>query len=360
MAGIIAWLRASGRGRCGWEPLTLIVVACLLPVWMCVQSYFHPQDLLALGLAFAAMACALRRRWAAAGILCALAVLSQQFALLVAAPLLLLAPASRRIVFAAAGLATGALVVIPLAAITSGHALRAIALGTGDNPSEGGTVFWEFRLHGVLVVLLSRVAPVAASLVLAWWVSRRLGDAALAPVTLLSVVAVSLGLRLVFEQNLFSYYFMALAVSLVLLDVTDGYLRGSVLAWLAALTLVICGYSVLPFTAVAWGSYSHVDPVPLFIGALALVIVLVQVLRGGDRRTLWPWIGVAAVDLLILWPTANPLTHHRVVWFWQVILVVPGLLLAAHPLLSKLATPMAGGPPDGGSDSLTLTSQDRS
>jgi Glycosyltransferase family 87 len=88
MVGVVAWLRASGRGRCGWEPATLVMVACLPPVWMCFQLVFHPQDLLALGLALCAMACVRRGRWVGAGILIALAVLSQQFALLVAAPLL--------------------------------------------------------------------------------------------------------------------------------------------------------------------------------------------------------------------------------------------------------------------------------
>ena len=79
---------ASGRGRGsrGWEPATLVVVACLLPVWMCVQSFFHPQDLLAMGLALCAMACACHGRWAGAGVLVALAVLAQQFTLLVAVP----------------------------------------------------------------------------------------------------------------------------------------------------------------------------------------------------------------------------------------------------------------------------------
>ena len=77
MVGVIVWLRTSGRGHRGWEPVTLLIVAGLLPVWMCVQSVFHPQDLIALGLALAAMACARRQRWLAAGILLALAVLSQ-------------------------------------------------------------------------------------------------------------------------------------------------------------------------------------------------------------------------------------------------------------------------------------------
>ena len=51
LVGIVALLRASERGRCGWEPATLVVVATLPPVWMCVAGYFHPQDLFAMGLA---------------------------------------------------------------------------------------------------------------------------------------------------------------------------------------------------------------------------------------------------------------------------------------------------------------------
>ncbi len=138
MAGVVVWLRAAGRGRTGWEPLTLVIVACLLPVWMCVQSYFHPQDLLAMGLGLSAMACGLRGRWILAGILCALAVLSQQFALLVAAPLFVLAPSTRRVSFAVAGVVTGAIAVLPLAALTSGHALRGVAVGTGETMRSGG------------------------------------------------------------------------------------------------------------------------------------------------------------------------------------------------------------------------------
>ena len=139
MIGAVAWLRAAGRGRCGWEPATLIVLACLPPVWMCVQSYFHPQDLLAMEYALSAMACARRGRWVGAGIL-VLAVLSQQFTLLVAAPLLLLAPATRRVSYVAAALTTAALVVLPLGILTSGHAWRSITFGTGAFPVPSGAV----------------------------------------------------------------------------------------------------------------------------------------------------------------------------------------------------------------------------
>ncbi len=276
LAGVVAWLRTAGRGRRGWEPVTLMFISGLLPVWMCVQTVFHPQDLLALGLALSAMACACRGRWLAAGVLCALAVLSQQFALLVVVPLLVLAPARRKVSFVAAGTLTGAIVVVPLAVMTSGHALRAIALGTGDNPAAGGTVLWETHAYGVAGVLLYRVAPIAVSVLLSWWVWRRLGPGALEPVALMSLVAISLGLRLVFEANLFTYYFMALAVTLVLLEVTRGSIRRALVAWLAALTLVVCRISIMPFGAVPWGNYLQNDLIPLFIGGAALLAVLIQ------------------------------------------------------------------------------------
>ena len=61
---------------------------------MSVQTVFHPQDMLAIGLALAGIACARRDRWVLAGGFCALAILSQQFSLLIAAPLSIVAPAT--------------------------------------------------------------------------------------------------------------------------------------------------------------------------------------------------------------------------------------------------------------------------
>ena len=77
MAGAIAFLRAVGRGRRGWEPVTLLVLASLPPVWSAVGNIFHPEDLVAMGLALGGVACVFRRWWAWAGILIALAVLSR-------------------------------------------------------------------------------------------------------------------------------------------------------------------------------------------------------------------------------------------------------------------------------------------
>jgi hypothetical protein len=345
MAGIVAWLRTSGRGRCRWEPLTLLVVAVLLPVLLCVQTFFHPQDLLALGLALAALACARRERWLMAGVLVALAVLSQQFALLVAVPLFLLTPPAKRLTLAGAAVVTGAIVVLPLAVLTSGHVVRAIALGTGDNPSQGGTVLWETHAYGVAGILLYRVAPIVLSALLSLWVLRRLGPRALDAVPLMSVVAISLGLRLVFEANLFAYYFMALAVTVVLLEVTRGSIRRTSVAWLAALTLVISHISVMPFGPTKWGGYVQKDLVPVLIGGAVLLAILERVVRGGDRRSLWPWVVVAAVDLFTLLPGGNAFSAGNVIWFWQIALVVPGILLAAQPLAGNIRANGTAGRP---------------
>ena len=66
---------------------------------------------------------------------------------------------------------------------------------------------------------------------------------------LISLVATSLALRLVFEQNIFGYYFMALCVTLVLLDVISGRIRGELVAWLALITLVSRSLGVSSTTA---------------------------------------------------------------------------------------------------------------
>jgi len=341
LVGIVAWLRASGRGRCGWEPATLVLVACLPPVWMCIENVFHPQDLMALGLALCAMACAHRGRWISAGILVALAVFTQQFALLVAAPLLVLAPAKRRIPYAVAALITGCVITLPLLIVTAGRALRAVTIGTGNSPSVGGTVLWQLHLYGAQAVLLSRVTPILLSVALSWWVLRRLGPGALRPVVVTSIVAVSLGLRLVFEQNLFPYYFMALAVSLVLLDAVRGSVRNSTLAWLAAVVLVFCVSRGL-----AWKLPLHLETlIPLLIVAPALLATLSRVLRGSNSRNLLPWLGVAACAVLT-WPDhVDPLNLQPLTWLWQMALVVPGIMLAAGALLADIGLAKSESPP---------------
>ena len=334
VVGVIWLLRASGRGRCGWEPTAVILVACLPPVWWCIEFFFHPQDLVALGLALAAMGCVLRSRWIGAGILIALAVLTQQFALLVALPLLIVAPAGKKVRFVGAATITGLLVVGPLLVLTSGSAARFIFLGSGDAVGRGGTMLWELHLNGAPLVVVSRIVPLALSLVLAWLVAKRLGPGALQPSALIALVAVSLILRLVFEENMFGYYFMALAVSLVLLDVVQGRVRESLVAWLVMVTLV---YSEGDLGSVMWRQWWGQDAshwVPAVVMIVALLLVVRRVLQHQIGWNLLVWAALV-VGALILWPVStNPLHHEPATWLWQALLVAIGIVLAAGPLRS--------------------------
>ncbi len=336
MVGVVAFLRATGRGRRWWDPTMVLALACLPPVWVSVRYYFHPQDLMALGLSLAALACALRGRWAGAGVLVAFAVLSQQFALLVAAPLLVLAPgAARRGRYVGGALAAAVLVLVPLLAASSGAAWKAITLGSGDNPSKGGTVIWEIDHHHALIVVgVSRILPIVAALAISWWASRRLGVATLTPVILISLVALTLSLRLVFEQNIFSYYFMALAVLLVLLDVAQGHIRGSLMAWLGVVTLVF------HIPTYMFGAAEKMHPAAV-VPPLLVLVAVIAVASGVVRNSASSWSlflwSAMAVCSLVTWPSAvNPLFHPVPAWLREVVVVGSGIMLAAGPALDEL------------------------
>ena len=337
MAGVIAMLRASGRGRCGWEPMALVLMACVPAVWMPLVTFFHPQDIVAMGLALCGLACARRSWWVWAGIFLALAITTQQFALLVFAPLLVLAPPNRRLTFVKAAVATAAFVVGPFLAVAGRRAIGPVLLGSGNNVGYEGTLLRELHLHGTPLLLASRVLPIVVSMVLARWALRRLGPVALEPVPLVSLIAVSLSLRLVFDQNLFGYYFMALAVSLVILDVVCGRVRGQLIAWLAAVTLA---FNPVPWgflsNGTSWGFEAHED-LPLVFMTVALLLIVSDVVRRRIRWYLVTWLVLVALAFSNLPPWATtPLRHALPTWVWQVVLVPTGAALALGPLLSSM------------------------
>ena len=70
-----------------------------------------------------------------------------------------------------------------------------------------------------------RVLPILVAMALAWWATRRLGRRVVNPIPLMSLIATSLSMRLVFEEGLFPYKFMALAVMLVVLAVVQRAVR---------------------------------------------------------------------------------------------------------------------------------------
>ena len=341
LAGVVALLRASGRGRTGWEVAGVVLVALTPLVWEPVLDEFHPQDLFAMGLVLLGLACALRRSWVWAGALLGLAVLSQQFALLVLVPLFVVAPARGRWRLAAASVASGFLVALPFLA-TSRRAWHAIAIGTGNSPSFGGTFVRFLHLHGTPLVLVSRVLPIAVAAALAWWVLRRLGALALEPIPLLSLMATCMSLRLVFEQNLFGYYFMALAVMLVLLEVVCGRIRGELVAWIA---MAVLAYNPVPwglaFNAPSWTFQlaAHLREIGM---AIALVLIAWDAAHRRVRWYLVAWFVIAILAFGEWSPWTDTVRTQLHPWLWQLILLPTGVALAAWPLVGTLRRPKTG------------------
>ena len=345
LAGFIALLRAGGRGRTRWEAFGACLLAVVPIVWMPLLFEYHPQDLVTVGLGLGGTACVLRGRWVWAGVLVGLSMTSQQFGLLVLIPLFIVIPGRKRWRFLVASAAAVALVSGPFLLATSGRAIHAVLTGTGDSETRGGTVLWDLLSHPgpfggtqtAPLIFISRVGPIVVSAALAWWAVRRLGPRALEPVPLVSLVATSLSTRLVFEQDLFGYKFLALAVMLIVLDIVRGRLRGQVVAWLALVTMAFNPIR-LNDTTPGW-RYHVATAIPLTCMTVVLVVILLNAIGHKVRWYLVAWLAIAAYAFL-RWPVwlPNGLPAAQPLWFWQLVLVIPGVVMAASPLFGWMRT----------------------
>jgi hypothetical protein len=339
LVGTVMLVRASGRGRTRLEALSCLLLSCAPPVFACLVIFFHPEDILAMGLLLIAMALALRGRWLGAGILIGIAFTAQQFALLAAATLFVLVPARHRVRFLIGAVVAAIVIDLPVVLATSGRALKVVLTGSsraGSNiRSSGGSVLWEFDLHGFLLFLLSRVLPIVATLAVAWWFRRRLGDRVLEPANLIALVGVSMVFRLIFEVNLFGYYFMATSVLLILVDVASGRLRGETMAWLGLVTLA--------FNPVHWGFYSNVTShseilyyslqiVVLTIGVLSMIYDAMKH-RVRLYKVVWLVLVLISSESKIWGRTIALVYFHS--WVWQIIFVPTALALLLHALLTS-------------------------
>jgi hypothetical protein len=219
--------------------------------------------------------------------------------------------------------------------LTSGRAFRAIFLGTGFSPTFGGTLLQEAGLHGNVLTDIARVVPLLASLLLSWLVVRRLGAAVLEPTALISLIATSLFLRLVFELNLWGYYFLSASVLLVLLDVVRGHIRGTTVAWLALVTLVfnpVLMYSFADGQTYDLGAFRALQIV--FI-TVALLIFLLDLIHKHVRWYLVAWLVLSLVAYVKHGWMYGPSNSAFPTWFWQLVLVSTGIWLVAGPILEK-------------------------
>ncbi len=334
VAGVVAVLRAIGRGGTRWEALGVLLVGLTPAVWMPVLDYYHPEDLLAVGLMLGGLACFARRNWGWSGLLLGLAVTSQQFALLALVPLVVAAPARARWRLLVAAGAAWALVSLPVVAATSGRALGAVVFGTGNAATFGGTLLWETGVRGNALTFFSRIVPIILAAVIAWWVVRRVGPRVLQPVPLVSLVATCVSLRLVFEKGLFDYKFMALAVMLIVLAITQRRITGRLVVWLALVPLAFNPVPTgLAVNARSWGF----DATSGFEVACILAGLLLVAWDASRRRVRWYLVAGVVLALCAFVhrpPMIDSVRAPFAVWFWQLVLVGSGVVMAAGPLVS--------------------------
>ena len=237
-SGCVGLLRAFGKGLSAREPLALFALALCPPVFAGLEQYFHPQDLIAIGLCLWALAALLKERWAWLGVLLGIAFFSQQFSILVALPLLLLVPSRHKVTALSALVVTAIVIVVPLAILTDGRSLASSFIGTALYPETPGDLLWELHVGNTVAAGLERLCPIVGSVLLTLWAKRRFLDAVLESATLLSLVATALSLRLVFEERVWAYYFLAGAVVLVVRYVLESRVSVAFLGWLVVLIVV--------------------------------------------------------------------------------------------------------------------------
>jgi hypothetical protein len=307
-------------------------------VWAPLIQYYHPQDLVAVGLSLAGIACVLRRNWVWAGVLFGVAITAQQFALLAFLPVLVLVPRNWRVRLFVSSIAGWVVISLPILALTGGRAWSAILLGTGDARTLGGTLLWDLRLPSGTVLFASRVLPLIVSVLGAWWVRNRLGERALFPVPLVALIAASMSLRIVFEKGLFGYKFMAMTVMLIALDTVRGRFRGQTFAWIALATIA---FDPIPLSgSLNVTSFDHTVSEAAPIAFVAVAALWIGWDLAHRRRPHWyvtVFLIVAACAFL-QWPLwhINPARPALPKWAWQLILVPTGLALALRPLFGEM------------------------
>ena len=344
LAGVVVVLRASGRGHNGWEAVTLLTVALASPVYTSVSQYFHPQDLLAMGLILLAIGSALKSRWVWAGVLIGLSFTSQQYALLALAPLIVVVPANRRARFLCSTALSIAVIDGPFIIASAGRAFKTVLMGSSrlgilgsrHFHAYGGTVLFASRLRGVGLFVVARALPVVFAVAIALWAYKRLGPRVLEIEALLSLLATTLALRLAFEENLYGYYFMALTVLLLCGEDVRRRMSGKVLTWI--------GMVLVAFTPIPWFVYLRWEPrgLNLFMALPVLFeVIAVGSFLVGIRRRQYHWYLLAASVIVAL--TCFPpiygnqwSIHSAPSWIWQIILVPTGLYLASDSLRTSL------------------------
>lgn len=338
-AGLAFVLRVARQCASLFEPLAALVVTLSPAVVHSLTNYFHPEDLLALGLTLLAAAELLRGRASSAGAILGLAVAAQPLALLATTVLGVVAVRTRRWQLLASVAATLALVALAVGALTQGRGLRPTLMGSNrivpssgvPTHSAGGTVLAAAHLSGLALFALARLAPLLTAAAVTWWVTGRNARASHDAPTVLSLLGLAFVARLVFEENIFSYYFAAVVVMLVAADFARGRWRTSSATWLVLCALA---YPFLPLSYFTSTRHWPISPY-LFAPGAFIIFATCAVVRAWPRRRNWYLLGAViwtvATDFPGLW-SRPPDTRIAPLWLIQLVLVAGAGVILGAPL----------------------------
>ena len=218
-----------------------ICLAVTPPVFFAVQEYFHPQDQLALAFFLVAAGVYLRHGFALSGVLLAGAYVTQQYTAIGIVILVVLAVGNARWRLLGGFIVSlGVFTAVAWWRLGS-SVLKPTLLGTGQSRINPGTLMAELHVPTLLGLGISRVAPLVLAGLLGAWCARRRPEFANDPELLLGLLAVGWSLRVLLEINLFGYYLLATAATLVLRDIVARRTSRTTL-WLLLGSLVSFGH----------------------------------------------------------------------------------------------------------------------
>lgn len=261
----IVWVAGRAARNSVWRLQLLVFIAA---VWAPV-GWFHPEDTIAC--ACLLWACLMSERDSrVSGALVALAVLTKQWALWPALPIVLAAPARKRTLTAFYAFALPALVMVPF--FLASHATYTSLTGTLASLRYGQPQLWASLAYGSRSLAnanLSRLAWGVVSVVIALRVRRVASVEAI-----IAGVGVVMLARLVFEPVLFGYYVVPAAVFAIVWCERNG--RPVVLRAITASAL--CAFCM-----------PHTYPSPVFFAMLAFGLgyvcgpIVASLFVGGGR-----------------------------------------------------------------------------
>jgi hypothetical protein len=234
--GSLSFLRTTSRSHTRSEWLLLGALALSPGAVFAFTDYYHPEDLLAIGLLLACAGALRREHYVGVGFIGVLAFASQQNVVLALLVIALVLPHARAVRRAALGSLMCALLLETPLVLWSGPRILSVTLvGTGlsDNP-VWGTWMAQLHLAGSSALWISRAGPLVSTALLLVWLRRRRPLSALG---LLGAFEVVFTARLVFEENLWGYYGLAVLTCWTLTAVVRRRLNVGVVVWAVLLIL---------------------------------------------------------------------------------------------------------------------------